>query len=287
MKVLIALSLLVALSLGHPSVELRAEYYPSAPRNFSIDPNFRIVGGHNAERGQFPYQASLQMRSSATRYSHICGGSIISKNWILSAAHCTQSAASSYRVVVGVILQTDQNIPGQQIIAVRQIINHPGYPGGVQVSADDVCLIRLSKPLSFTANVQPIAIPPQGAKYQGSSTLSGWGLTVSGGNIPNHLQYAILPLVEEYKCERILRALLGSNSPFSPNLNVCSGIRLGGESACSGDSGGPLEHNGRVVGIVSWVLMPCGAWDAPSVYAKTSAYSNWIVQQTKGEVRPR
>lgn len=75
-------------------------------------------------------------------------------------------------------------------------------------------------------------------------------------------------------------------NPFDVNLNVCSGIVNGGESACSGDSGGPLVNSGVVVGIVSWGLTPCGVANAPSVYGRVSAYTNWIVQQTGGEVQP-
>ncbi|ENN79280.1 hypothetical protein YQE_04256, partial [Dendroctonus ponderosae] len=88
------------------------------------------------------------------------------------------------------------------------------------------------------------------------------------------------------ECDNILNDLLGDRNPFDVELNVCSGIRNGGESACSGDSGGPLVNNGLLVGVVSWVLVPCGGHNAPTVYGKTSAFTDWIVQNTNGEVEP-
>lgn len=67
----------------------------------------------------------------------------------------------------------------------------------------------------------------------------------------------------------------GTSYPLSPN-NICTGPLSGGLSACSGDSGGPLEQDGTVIGIVSWGMTPCGSRGAPSVFTKVSAYIDWI-----------
>lgn len=156
------------------------------------------------------------------------------------------------------------------------------------MAPNDISVLRLAQSLAYTStNVAPINIPPQGAVASGTGILSGWGLTVPGGSTPNHLQFANLPFVPADQCGQILDSLLGAaRNPFDRDLNVCSGIVNGGESACSGDSGGPYAQNGRVYGVVSWGLTPCGVANAPSVYARTAAYSNWIVQQTNGEVTP-
>jgi secreted trypsin-like serine protease len=249
------------------------------------DTNTRIVGGQNAARNQFPYQISLQ-RWNGARFGHICGGSIISPSWILTAAHCTQGVAANHRIVAGILLLSDTNIAGQQTRAVTQFINHALYPGGNQVSPNDISLARLAAALTYTVNVQPIPIPQQGHTSLGTGTLSGWGLLATGTATPNHLQFANLPVVPEAQCNSILTSLLGWNNPFSVALNLCSGTVRGNESACNGDSGGPYVKNGRVVGIVSWGLVPCGNAGAPSVYVKTSAYTNWITTNTGGEVRP-
>ncbi|XP_050292847.1 chymotrypsin-2-like [Anthonomus grandis grandis] len=285
MKLLIVLSALVAVALGAAIETYEATYLPINPNITYDDSSLKIVNGHNAARNQFPYIVSLQRRVLANSFSHTCGGSILSPQWILSAAHCTQLAASNYRVVAGIILLSDNNIVGQQILSVQQIINHPSYPGGSVVAPDDVSVLRLSGQLQYTVNVQPISIPRQGALFQGESVLCGWGLLQTGGSTPNHLQWANLPIVPEQECNIILNGFLGaSRNPFSVQLNVCSGTRTGRESACNGDSGSPLVHNGLVIGIASWVLLPCGGMGAPSVYARTAAYSDWIVRSTNGAV---
>ncbi|ERL90318.1 trypsin [Dendroctonus ponderosae] len=279
---LILIALVAAVSANADTTVYEAVYFPAAPVNVST--NLRVVGGLNAERNQFPYQVSLQ-RLRLIAYYHICGGTILSPNWVLSAAHCTPNGYT-YRVAAGILLQSDSGVLGQQTVAVAQVINHALYPGNNIVAPNDVSLVRLASSLVYGISVQALPIPPRGYEARGEAILSGWGLIRTGGSIPDRLQFANLPIVPERECDEILTGFLGTRNPFSVELNVCSGIQFGGESACNGDSGGPLFNDGLVVGVVSWVLVPCGGHNAPSVYAKTSAFTDWIVENTRGEVQP-
>lgn len=90
-------------------------------------PNLRIIGGHDAQPGQFPYQVSLQICILGSLCSHSCGGSIISPNQILTAAHCYQGGSFySYRVIAGVTKLSD-NSAGRQVVNVQSWAIHPQY----------------------------------------------------------------------------------------------------------------------------------------------------------------
>lgn len=205
---------------------------------------------------------------------------------------------------------TIQVIQGKTIyMSVGVVSMQNEYSRNNVVAPDDVSLVRLATSLVYAENVQPIRIPPQGYIARGPAVLSGWGITIPNGAIPNNLQFADLPLIPEEglhhrsianwnlksiiiiwqlsECNSILDGFLGaSGNPFDVDRNVCTGLTNPGQSACSGDSGGPLSQDGIVIGVVSWVLVPCGLHNSPSVYGKASAYSDWVVEITGGEVTP-
>ncbi|XP_069669069.1 trypsin-1-like [Periplaneta americana] len=237
----------------------------------------RIVGGSNAAKGAFPYQISLQQVIFIFR-QHICGGSIISPNWVVTAGHCV--VIGDLEVVAGEH-SLNNNDGTEQTVAVAQAIVHPNYAG--EVGPYDIAVLKLSSALVFNDYVQSIALPPAGSIPSGSAILTGWGSTSQTNNpsMPDILQTATLPIVEYDECVRTY----GEDSPLDPT-NVCTGPLSGGMSACSGDSGGPLavkrsDGTFELIGIVSWGEIPCGQSNAPSVYTRVSAYIDWINNNAK------
>lgn len=127
--------------------------------------NGRIVGGQAARVGQFPYQASI----IADQLS-FCGGSIISKDWVLTAAHCTYKF-KSFELGFGSINYNSPAVKMTSTVA----IPHPYYDE--RSLFNDVSLIRLPNSLSFTTNIQPIRLPTQG---QVSNTFVDYNVIASG-----------------------------------------------------------------------------------------------------------
>ncbi|KAL0896045.1 hypothetical protein ABMA27_012026 [Loxostege sticticalis] len=221
----------------------------------------RIVGGQDAPEGGFPYQASLRSLFN----SHFCGGSILNKRWILTAAHCTVGQSTFLiRVTVG----TNSLVSGGQSYGVEKIIVHEAYDENL--IANDVSLIKLAQDIEFNDRVQPISLPDADTPAGADLLLTGWGRTSYPGDLPNKLQMINLKALSVEACQSLFN---GINPVFESQ--ICS-LTKSGEGACHGDSGGPLVESGKVVGIVSWG-MPC-ARGFPDVYTRVYHFKDWIVE---------
>lgn len=243
--------------------------------------NTKIVGGDTAVRGSWPWQVSIQYLGS-----HFCGGSLINNNWILSAAHCFQSAQTSTPSGLTVSLgkqslQTSES--NTQTISVAQIINHPSYVDSTH--DNDIALLQLSSSVTFSAYIQPVCLAAAGSTL-GSGTLvwvTGWGAISSGVNLPypQNLQEVEVPIVSNAAC---------ASSYDSINSNMmCAGLSQGGKDSCQGDSGGPLvikqNTSWTQAGVVSFGR-GCALPDFPGVYARVSEYQNWINSQIGSSSQP-
>lgn len=135
---------------------------------FELDP--RIVGGEDAEVGQFPYQVSL--RSKLSR-SHFCGGSILSSRFIITAAHCSQGYNGKPQYVYAVVGALHLS-SGGVVVELNKITPHENYDQSK--IRNDVSLIRTAEEIVFTDYIQPIALPTQDIG-ESEVLLSGWGRT--------------------------------------------------------------------------------------------------------------
>ncbi|KAM9238333.1 transmembrane protease serine 11D-like isoform 1-T1 [Dugong dugon] len=231
----------------------------------------RIIGGSQAEEGDWPWQVSLQLNNV-----HHCGGILISNTWILTAAHCFRSYSDPYPWTVTFGLST--TFPKQRI-SVRTILVHNNYKS--ETHENDIALVQLNKGVTFTKNIHSVCLPAATQNILPGSTayVTGWGSLTYTGNTVTDLQQAKVQIISNDVC----------NSPASYNGAVlpgmlCAGVPEGGVDACQGDSGGPLvQQDPRrlwfLVGIVSWGYQ-CGLVDKPGVYTRVTAYRDWIAQQT-------
>ncbi|KAK6190400.1 hypothetical protein SNE40_002280 [Patella caerulea] len=227
----------------------------------------RIVGGANAYAGQFPWQVSLQ-RSSGSSWSHICGGSLIANNRVLTAAHCVSpNSPGSYRVVLGEH-RLNNNDGTEQIIYISSIVNHPNYNGNANGFPNDISVMRLSSNANTGSSaVSTISLASSGSSFVGQKcTISGWGRTSGGSSLPNTLQHVAMNQISNSACTSSWGNYINSG-------HIC--VDEANKSACNGDSGGPMVCSGVLAGVTSWGASGCPG-TLPSVYTRVSEYLSWI-----------
>lgn len=222
----------------------------------------RIVGGFEIDITDAPHQVSLQSRGS-----HICGGSIISPNWVLTAAHCTDGASvSNLRVRVG----STKHASGGEVVSISRIVQHPQF--SYSTIDYDYSLLQLAKSLSLSNSSQVIALPEQNEPVPDGTLceVSGWGNTQSITQSRDKLRAAYVPSYNQAQCNKAYNMYGGVTDRM-----ICAGFQQGGKDACQGDSGGPLVANGKLVGVVSWGL-GCAQPNYPGVYSRVAAARDWI-----------
>jgi trypsin len=276
MKIVAAVLLcsLVGSALGGGYDQRVREFFQRHSKQPSMVWNPRIVGGDDAKPGELPYQVSLQWYGDY----HICGGSIINEEWVITAAHCVDGdTPSNIEWLAG---QNNLNNPDgneQQVVSDKIIVHEDYGQGGTPVTLyGDIALIKLKSKLTFNDFVKPVTLPEQDYAAETDCLVSGWGATSEGGNGAAVLQKVQLPWVDDKKCDELYR-------PDYQTLpeHICYGdLENGGKDSCQGDSGGPLieVESGKLIGLVSWGV-GCARKDYPGVNTEVSFYRDWIDQQ--------
>ncbi|XP_071530484.1 chymotrypsin-2-like [Panulirus ornatus] len=226
----------------------------------------KIVNGVDASLGEYPYQVSV---------GGFCGGSLISKTWVLTAAHCFTGKESPASLTLRLgSLRLDRQEAGSLTLSARRIIRHEDYNDFT--FENDIALIELSQEVTFTDKIRPICLAKnEDIPFGGRVVATGWGtLQLGTSNHPKKLQEVELNMISEDLCKLLASA--------DPSKFICALTPL--KDTCQGDSGGPLVANlcpGRwvQVGIVSHGD-ECAKENAPGVYTRVSTYINWITQKT-------
>ncbi len=247
-------------------IEMAPGYQPSDDRAERNEPAVikatnHIVGGEEADEGEWPFVVSLAYRSD--KLYHYCGGSLIAPRWILTAAHCKPNTDDV--VIIG---RTNFLEPTGREFGIQQVISHPDYDSVTK--ANDIALIYLET----EADNPELPLEAAGASSRAGEDAwaVGWGTTESGGELSIKLREVDVPISELSVC----RDQYGD--PAILDSMLCAGKP--DKDSCQGDSGGPLmvssgENSWIQVGIVSFGR-GCGHSSYLGVYTKVAAYAGWI-----------
>jgi secreted trypsin-like serine protease len=185
----------------------------------------------------------------------------------VTAAHCGGGALSSYTVLAGT---TDRTVTSCTTCALRSLTaftRHAGFVNdGNQGYPNDIATLAFST-ITTNGNTQFIAMASSGDFAGQSCQITGWGRTSATSAIPITLQVGTMTVMTNAAC-----ASAWSSTQINSG-HVC--VQSSSVSACSGDSGGPLECGNQLVGATSWGQSQCSP-SFPSVYTRITFFLSWI-----------
>lgn len=239
----------------------------------------KIVNGKDTRENEFGWAATL-----ARRGQFYCGGTLITKKHVLTAAHCVENfSPKDLTVTIG---EHDRKVDTgrKSVHHVTQIHRHQDFR--LSTFDNDIAIIELREPVPINSPWVRVACLPKSAdtSYEGiKGTVIGWGRLGERKKSSNILQKVDVPIISNADCKDMGYA----PEKITGNM-ICAGYKEGQQDACQGDSGGPMHRHidssgtMEVIGIVSWGK-GCARENYPGVYTRVANYLDWIMDHTGDE----
>lgn len=240
----------------------------------------RIAGGNVATPNEYPWQAFLQISQGWPVFQdYVCGGTLISNQWILTAANCLDGA-SLIKVYLGAHDLTATNEWQRVIFTTTDYKKHPSW--NAQTLNGDIALIKLPVPVNFTSYIKPICLPSTNDPSHNGDTvyLTGWGRTSGSGSVgplSPVLRETTTTVIGNSECSSIYGNVVTDNI-------ICSS-GAGGRGICPSDNGGPMGYMNAdgtftQIGVASFYAAAGCENSLPSGFTRIRNYVNWISQET-------
>ncbi|XP_049858672.1 CLIP domain-containing serine protease HP8-like [Schistocerca gregaria] len=280
---------------------------PAWPQSLLQHPNLRLLptdtcGQDYSDRitagvapiNKYPWTALLIYASGDSDLVIRCGGSLITRRYVLTVSHCVNGRTlGSYKLLSVRLGEWDQRTdvdcdgdfcaPPAEDFGIEEAVPHPRYePLSSRSASNDIALLRLDRNVPNSPFIRTICLPitpeMRQATFVGKNlVLAGWGRTEKGGSTPVKL-YIEVPVVDEQTCQqryaRWDRHIVSSQ--------ICAGGR-GGDDSCASNSGSALmalegqPPRAYLIGVDSYGRRDCGVVGHPDVYTRVSSFLTWIL----------
>ncbi|GBN63611.1 Serine proteinase stubble [Araneus ventricosus] len=235
----------------------------------------RVVGGHAAGKGRFPYASCLIDSTWRTESpTPFCGATLITDSHVVTAAHCIKERSPEGILVdVGDYDFKDSQKP--RLLQAKSIVRFPEYLS--DRFHTDIAVIELEQSVQWESGVKAAWLPHPNLRLVAGTVVSvyGWGRLMYGGDRPRLLQSVELPVIENHICQKKFITHIESSM-------ICAGGQKG-QDACTGDSGSGLvvrlDNEFVLCGLVSFGRR-CALPHVPGVYTRVSNYTEWIYENT-------
>ncbi|CAK1543137.1 unnamed protein product [Leptosia nina] len=237
----------------------------------------RIAGGTPAKLGEFPYQAGLISDIVGKTGRGVCGGSLLSANRVLTAAHCWydgNNQAWRFEVILGSVLL----FSGGTRMHSQDVVMHSGwFPFLIR---NDIAMIRLPQNVEFSSTISTVALPSGLDIFNNfagqAAVASGFGLTRDGLDVGiernQSLSGVTVPVITNDECRRIFPLHVVDS-------NLCIN-GANGRSTCRGDSGGPLvvtrNNQKTLIGVTSFGLALGCTIGFPAAFVRVTSFMDFI-----------